>query len=406
MLTPKTIQIVKATASAVANHAEAITTRFYHLMFAGNPEVQAYFNSAHQHSGGQQRALAGAICAYAANLDDLEALGPAVELIAQKHCSLGIHPHHYPIVGNHLLAAIKDILGDSATEDVIAAWSEAYGFLAGIFIKRETQIYQAQSATPGGWNGFRRFIVERKKPENEIITSFYMRPEDGGALATFKPGQYITVRIDHPATPTSPRNYSLSDRPGVSHYRISVKRELAPDTGSPNGLISNFLHDNVLEGDVLEIGPPCGEFTLNPLEVRDQTIVLISGGIGITPVLSMLKSLAYHRVASPVKFIHAARNSRFHAFADEVKSIAAECPSIHAHTRYDAPLDDDIRQGHCDSTGFVDTPLLKGLLPANDTEVYFCGPKPLMVGLLRTLKELNIHKSRIHYEFFGPKQEI
>jgi len=406
MLTPKTIQIVKSTASAVANHAEAITTRFYHLMFSGNPEVRAYFNAAHQHSGGQQRALAGAICAYAANLDNLDALGPAVELIAQKHCSLGIQPYHYPIVGKHLLAAIKDILGDSATEEVIAAWSEAYGFLAGIFIKRETQIYQAQSATPGGWNGLRRFIVERKQPENEIITSFYIRPEDGGALATFKPGQYITVRIDHPETPTSPRNYSLSDRPGVGHYRISVKRELAPEMGSPNGLISNFLHDHVVEGDVLEIGPPCGEFTLNPLEIGDRTIALISGGIGITPVMSMLKSLAFHRVRSPVTFIHAARNSRFHAFADEVKGIAAECANVHAHTRYDAPLDDDIRQGHCDSTGFVDAPLLKVLLPANDTEYFFCGPKPFMVGLLRTLEELKVHESRIHYEFFGPKQEI
>lgn len=406
MLTPKTIQIVKSTASAVANQAETITTRFYHLMFAGNPEVRAYFNAAHQHSGGQQRALAGAICAYAANLDNLEALGPAVELIAQKHCSLGIQPHHYPIVGKHLLAAIKDILGDSATEDVIAAWSEAYGFLAGIFIGRETQIYQTQSETPGGWNGFRRFIVERKQPENEIITSFYLRPEDSGALATFKPGQYITVRIDHPATPTSPRNYSLSDRPGVGHYRISVKRELAPDAGSPNGLISNFLHDHVLEGDVLEIGPPCGEFTLNPLEVGDRTIALISGGIGITPLMSMLKSLAYHRVGSPINFIHAARNSRFHAFADEVRGIAAECANIRAHTRYDAPLDDDVRKAHCDSTGFVDAPLLKGLLPANDTEYFFCGPKPFMVCLLRTLKELKVHASRIHYEFFGPKQEI
>ncbi len=406
MLTTKTTQIVKATASTVATHAEAITTRFYHLMFSGNPEVQRYFNSAHQHSGGQQRALAGAICAYAANLDDLEALGPAVELIAHKHCSLGIQPDHYPIVGKYLLAAIKDILGDSATDDVIAAWSEAYGFLAGLFVKRETQIYQAQSATPGGWNGFRRFIVDRKQPENEIITSFYLRPEDGGALATFKPGQYITVQIDHPATPTSPRNYSLSDRPGVGHYRISVKRELAPDTGSPNGLISNHLHDDVLEGDVLEIGPPCGEFTLNPLEIGDRSITLISGGIGITPVLSMLKSLAHHRVESPVNFIHAARNSRFHAFADEVKGIAAQCPSIRAHFRYDTPLDDDIRQGHCHSTGYVDARLLEDLLPASDAEFYFCGPKPFMVGLLRTLKELNIHESRIHYEFFGPKQEM
>ena len=111
MLSAKTIEIVKQTAPVVAAHAEAITRQFYLLMFAGNPEVKAYFNQAHQHSGGQQQALAGAICAYAANIDNLAALGPAVELIAQKHCSLGIQPEQYPIVGKHLLAAIKHVLG-------------------------------------------------------------------------------------------------------------------------------------------------------------------------------------------------------------------------------------------------------------------------------------------------------
>src|SRR5262245_20062843 len=140
MLTEHTIHVVKKTAPVVELHAESITRRFYQLMFAGNPEVQAYFNPAHQHSGGQQRALAGAICAYAANIDNLAALGPAVELIAQKHCSLGILPEDYPVVGRHLLAAIKDVLGDAASSDVIVAWGEAYGLLAEIFIRREAEI--------------------------------------------------------------------------------------------------------------------------------------------------------------------------------------------------------------------------------------------------------------------------
>lgn len=406
MLKQETVRVVKATASVVADHAEAITTRFYRLMFEGNPEVQTYFNAAHQHSGGQQRALAGAICAYAANIDDIEALGPAVELIAQKHCSLGIQPVHYPIVGKHLLAAIKDVLGEAASEDVISAWGEAYGVLADIFIKRETQIYDAQSSSIGGWNGFRRFVVQTKEQENEIVSSFYLRPVDGRPLATFKPGQYITLRIDHPATPTSPRNYSLSDRPGAGHYRISVKRELALDECAPNGLISNYLHDHVAEGDVIEVGPPCGEFTLNPMEVGNRPIVLLSGGIGITPLMSMFKSLAFHDVQTPVHFIHAARNSRFHALADEVRQVAAERPNFFVHTRYDAPLPDDLRQGHCHSTGFIDLPLLKRLLPTPDAEFYFCGPRPFMSGVLRHLRELNVNESRIHFEFFGPRQDM
>src|SRR5215469_8117549 len=137
MLDELAIRTVKSTAPAVAQHAEAITRHFYQIMFRENPEVQSVFNQAHQHSGGQQKALAGAICAYAANIGNLGALGPAVELIAQKHVSLGIKPEHYPIVGKHLLVAIKDVLGAAATDEIIAAWGEAYGFLAGVFIQRE-----------------------------------------------------------------------------------------------------------------------------------------------------------------------------------------------------------------------------------------------------------------------------
>src|SRR5688572_3876153 len=148
MLSDSTIQIVKATAPAVAANAEAITRRFYLLMFKGDPQVQAFFNQAHQHTGGQQKALAGAICAYAANIDNLGALRPAVELIAQKHCSLGIMPEHYPIVGKHLLVAVADVLGDAITPEVAAAWGDAYNFLASVFIEREAAIYAEQAAAP------------------------------------------------------------------------------------------------------------------------------------------------------------------------------------------------------------------------------------------------------------------
>jgi nitric oxide dioxygenase len=406
MLSPQTIAIVKATAPVVAEHAETITRRFYNLMFAGNPEVQAYFNPAHQHSGGQQRALAGAICAYAANIDNLGALGMAVELIAQKHCSLGIQPELYPVVGKYLLAAIKEVLGDGATDEIIAAWAEAYGFLAEIFIGREEQIYAAQLTARGGWNGYRRFVVERKVAENPIVTSFYLVPEDGSTLATFKPGQYITVKIDHPRTPTSPRNYSLSDRPDTGHYRISVKRETGSTANTPGGLISNYLHDEVVEGSILDIGPPCGEFCLDPANAGERPIVLLSGGIGVTPVMAMLKSLAHRQVATPIHFIHAARNSRCHALADEARRVAAECPNVFTHFRYDAPLPQDLDQHCCDSVGLVDLALLQEILPSNDAEFYFCGPRPFMTGIYRGLLEWGVAESQIHFEFFGPKQEL
>lgn len=406
MLSAQTIAVVKATAPVVAQHAEAITRRFYLLMFDGNPEVQAYFNAAHQHSGGQQRALAGAICAYAANIDNLAALGTAVELIAQKHCSLGIQPEHYPVVGKHLLAAIKDVLGDAATDEIIGAWGDAYGVLAGVFIERERQIYDQQRSLPGGWNGYRQFVVDKKQPESDIVTSFYLKPADGGELPAHEPGQYITVRIDHPERPTSPRNYSLSDRPGAGHFRISVKREAGPAAGLPAGVVSNYLHDEIQQGDVLELGPPCGEFTLSPAAAPARPIVLLSGGIGVTPLLSMLKSLAHHETQTPVYFLHAARNSRVHALAAEVDEIVGQRPNFHVHVRYDDPLADDVTHQRCHSVGLIDVELLQEMLPNNDAEFYICGPKPFMTGLYHGLQAWGVPEAQIHLEFFGPKQEL
>ena len=401
MLNANTIAIVKATAPAVAAHAEQITRRFYGLMFEGDPQVRAFFNQAHQHSGGQQRALAGAICAYAANIDNLGALGPAVELIAQKHCSLGIRPEHYPIVGKHLLVAVKDVLGDAASAEVIAAWGEAYGLLAQVLIDRERAIYAAQAATPGGWNGYRPFVVARKVRESDIVTSFYLKPQDGGPLPAFEPGQYVTVKVDHPTTPTSPRNYSLSDRPGLGHYRISVKRE----PGTPPGLISNYLHDRVGAGDVLQLGPPCGEFTLKADAPR-RPVVLVSGGVGLTPTLSMLKTLAHRGVDVPVYFVHGSRNSGTHALAGEVAAIMAERPNVRSHVRYSEPLPGDVEAGRCDGTGIIDVSVLKALLPGGDADFYLCGPKPFMACLYRGLRDWGVPADRVHFEFFGPKHDL
>ena len=141
MLSAQTIQIVKAVTPVVAANSHVITRNFYLRMFRDNPEVQPFFNQAHQHSGVQQDALAGAICAYFTNIEDVDSLRPAIEVIAQKHCSLGILAEHYPIVGKHLLAAIRDVIGHAAIEEVIAAMAEAYQFLAYIFVGREQCIY-------------------------------------------------------------------------------------------------------------------------------------------------------------------------------------------------------------------------------------------------------------------------
>ncbi|MFH5804257.1 NO-inducible flavohemoprotein [Alienimonas sp. DA493] len=405
MLSPDTIRIVKEITPAVAEHAETITRRFYVRMFEGDPAVRKYFNQAHQHSGGQQRALAGAICAYFAHIDDLSALGPAVEVIAQKHASLGIKPEHYPIVGKHLLAAIGDVMGDAATPEVVAAVQEAYGVLADVFIQRERDIYEEQRTAPGGWNGSRTFVVDRTVKESDEVTSFYLKPEDGGALPDFLPGQYVTVFVDHPTTPTSPRNYSLSDRPGQDHLRISVKREGGSVHATPAGLISNHLHDAVRDGAKLELGPPCGVFTLDPVTAGDRPVVMLAGGIGITPLLSMAKAWVHHGVDAPLYFLHAARDSRTRPFADELAALEADGKNVRTRVRYDRPRDGDLTAENADQ-GFVDVPLLRDWTPYREADFYFCGPKPFMQSVYADLKDLGVDDDRLHYEFFGPKQDI
>lgn len=406
MISEQSIQIIKTITPAVAANAETITRRFYALMFAGNPEVKAFFNPSHQHTGGQQKALAGAICAYFAHIDNLAALKPAVELIAQKHCSLGVKPEHYPIVGKHLLAAIKDVMGDAVTPDVEAAVAEAYQVLADICIGREQEVYTEQREQSGGWNGYRSFRVDAKVPENDLITSFYLKPNDDNGLPTFLPGQYITVRIDHPTTPTSPRNYSLSDRPGLDHFRISVKREGPLEADAPAGLISNYLHDEVQQGDLLQIGPPCGEFILDPAVSRTRPLVLIAGGIGITPLLSMAKALIHEQPKAELHFIQAARHSGVRPFADEVRQVIEQGKNAQLHVLFNQPLEGDVDATQMIKAGVVDAALLRDHTPVAEADFYFCGPPPFMAAIDSALRQLGVDESRIHFEFFGPKQNL
>ena len=399
MLPQRTIDIVKATAPILEEHGETLTQHFYKRMFAQNPEVAPLFNPAHQRAGSQQKALAAAICAYAANIENLEVLGGAVELIAQKHASLRILPEHYPIVGENLLASIREVLGAGATEEVITAWTEAYGFLAEILIGREGQIYLMHGKTQNGWIGFKPFRVVRTEPESEIIASFYLQPADGAGVPMFKPGQYITVRIPDARGQTTMRNYSLSNAPGENHFRISVKKE-------PEGFASNFLHERAKEGTEIEVGPPCGEFFIDLTERHERPLMLISAGVGITPLLSMLLSVLKVQPNREVFFVHGALNGRVHAFRDFVRQLAVRHPNLKVHYRYNEANDEDRVARRHDSEGFIDAELLEGMLPERDADYYFCGPKPFMIGIYHNLLKWGIPASQVHFEFFGPRDVL
>lgn len=404
MLDQGTIRIVKSTAPILQEHGETLTQHFYRRMFLHNPEVAPFFNPAHQKAGTQQRALAGAIAAYAANIDNLDVLGGAVELIAQKHASLQIKAEHYPIVGENLLASIREVLGPAATDEIIDAWAKAYGLLADILIGREAEIYDENAKIPGGWEGFKDFIVDRKENESTLITSFYLKPKDGKPLPMFLPGQYITVKFDTPNGSSTMRNYSLSNMPGDDYFRISVKREAGESASSPQGYVSNKLHDEIKVGDVIAVAPPCGEFTLD--DAHDRPLVFLAGGIGITPIMSMLQAAISKTPEREIILIHACLNEAVQPFKSFLNNLARECQNLKVHFCYSELSDEAVASQENATAGLVTAELIESFLPSRDADYYFCGPKAFMVNIYEDLLKWGIPGTQVHFEFFGPKQSL
>lgn len=399
MLTQKTRETVKATAPVLAEHGHAIIRRFYGRMFEAHPELRNVFNMGHQERGEQQQALARAVYAYASNIDEPTNLAAVLKRIAHKHGSLGVRPEQYPIVGEHLLAAIKDVLGDAATDDIIGAWAEAYGELANTLIGMEAELYREVLAEEGGWDGWRDFVVRDKQPESEIVTSFVLHPVDGQPVAAFKPGQYISVAVDVPRLNLRQiRQYSLSDAPNGSSYRISVKRE-SGGSSETDGYVSTLLHDRVKVGDVIKVRPPFGDFYI---DVNATTpVVLISGGVGLTPLVSMLNTVLPDRQREIV-FVHGARHGGVHAMKDYLQDATAAHPRLTSVVFYDAPLASDIAGEDYDHVGLVDLKRIAGAVLLPDADYYICGPIPFMRMQHDALLELGVKESRIHYEVFGP----
>ncbi|MBZ5202954.1 NO-inducible flavohemoprotein [Planomicrobium chinense] len=390
MLSPETRMIIKSTAPVLEDHGVAITTRFYSRMFEEHPELLNIFNHANQAQGRQQTALAKTVYAAAVHIDNLEEIMPAVIQIAHKHVSLGVKPEHYPIVGAHLLIAMKEVLGDAATDEIIQAWSDAYGVIADAFISVEKSMYQTTAEQENGWNYFKDFVVARKVKESDVITSFYLKPADGSNVPTYIPGQYISVRVSIPGEKyTMIRQYSLSQASKPDEFRISVKREADND---PNGIVSIYLHKQVNEGDRLEVSAPAGVFVLDAS--KTTPVAFISGGVGITPMMSMFETVATSTPERPTVFLHGARNRNQHAFDEDIKSFVNRMENASYSTVYSD-----------EENGFITRAMLEEHVdPAGDA--YVCGPVPFMVSMIRELRNIGMDDSRIHYEFFGPAMDL
>ncbi|MFJ4947523.1 globin domain-containing protein [Streptomyces sp. NPDC088760] len=387
MLTEQSAATVRATLPAVGAAIGGITERFYTRLFAAHPDLlRNLFNRGNQAAGTQRQALAGSIATFATHLLDHPDQRPDAMLarIAHKHASLGVAPEQYQVVHEHLFAAIAEVLGEAVTPAVAAAWDEVYWLMANALIAIEKRLYE-ESGGPGlrAWE-----VVERVEETADVVT-FRLRPADGGPVAGFRAGQYVSVGVTLPDGARQIRQYSLSGAPGEAVRQISVKR--AHGAATPDGEVSNHLHARVRPGDTLELSEPYGDLVL--ADAPDTPLLLASAGIGVTPMIAMLADLAAGGHRAPVTVVHGDRSPAEHALRAGHTAYAGKLPDARVHLFYERDAEPGTRTGLVDLTDIAVHP---------GTRAYLCGPLPFMRALRTQLMAKGVAPADIHYEVFGP----
>ena len=391
MLTQSQIDIVKSTVPVLEQHGNDITKVFYTNMFNDHSELLDIFNKTNQSQGRQQTALATTVLAAAKHIEQLAVLLPQVTQISHKHRALQIQPEHYPIVGKHLLRAIKQVLGDAATDEIMTAWEAAYAEIAKVFINVEQTMYRQAE-----WQGFQPFKVVKKQITGTDIAQFSVLPTEGNPVELntldLKPGQYITVKVkpansDHIAL----RHYSLTSATIHDGLQFAVRRD---NRNAHEGLVSNYLHDEVEVGDEILLSAPAGDFLLDEMLATQNQIplVLISAGVGITPVLAMLERQIAINPNRKIIWAYACQDSDYHAFSQEVETLLGKASQAELHKFY-----------------FANGELLEKSWLANlpnPADIYICGSVMFMEQMIGDLLSLNHAQSHVHYEPFGPKMSL
>ncbi|KAI4601222.1 hypothetical protein KJ359_012412 [Pestalotiopsis sp. 9143b] len=449
-LTYEQTRLVKGTIPQLQDHGEHIATVFYKTMLKEHPDLNNYFNAVNMKNGSQPRALTKLILAYASNISHISELTPKFERVANKHVSLGIQPDHYEIVCKYLMRAFAAVLGPRMTPEVRTAWTKAYWVMANMLANREQQLYRDFEA----WKGWRRFIVEKKTretPEGDVV-SFNLKPVDGAPLPKFKPGQYVSLRVRVPGTGyLQIRQYSLSDRPQPDHFRITIKKVMERkelyDSGSslgsglstPNrrspplhkphsrsssfstavesttgdsflgimnystrkqGVVSSLMIDDMLEGDVLELSHPAGDFYFDTRNDSGSTpVVFISAGVGVAPILSMLNTVVEETAARPITWVHGSRQSI--PFEEHVKKLAKTRPQMRT-TFFNTGMGNKDLAESTESNGFGY--YLEWFNPDDmyfsnkSTQYYICGPERFIKDISAYLITNGALLPQIRYE--------
>lgn len=393
LLSPESTEIVQATAGVVAAHAEEITRRFYPHMFAAHPELLSVFNVANQAIGEQPKALAASVVAYAVHLIDPDApdFGPILRRIAHKHVSLGIAATEYTIVGHHLMWAVGDVLGDAVTPEVAAAWDEVYWLFATQLVAEEARLYAFGGTDPA--QPWRRYRVVERIEESPEVFSLVLAPTEGDA-PPHETGQYVAIAVDLPDGSRQPRQYTISSGPRADSLRVTIKRVRGID-GTPDGMVSNWLGDNAVPGAVLELSQPAGDLVL---EHDDGPLVLVSAGIGITPIAAIVEDLSRRQPDRTVRIFHADTAHADHALYSSLRRQVLSMGDAKAQNWYERDAE-SAPTLHPAKTGWMD--LSDVDVPA-DATVFMCGPLPFMHAARSALLDRGVQADRIRYEVFGP----
>lgn len=392
-LSPTSAAIVSATAGVVAQHADEITKLFYRQMFAAHPELLRVFNRANQAIGGQPKALAASIVAFAVQLIDPDApdFTPVMSRIAHKHVSLGIQARQYTIVGHHLLDAVGTVLGDAVTPEVRAAWDEVYWLFGCSLIAEEAKLYALGGTDPARpWRKHR--VVERIE-ESEDVISLLLAPV-AGEVAPHRTGQYVAIAVDLPDGSRQPRQYTISSGPRGDSQRVTIKR-VRGTSETPDGQVSTWLHENAHPGTLLDVSQPAGDVVLDDAE---HPLVLVSAGIGITPIAAILEDLSRRSPGRTVRLFHADRAHDTHALYGALRRQVLAMEDAQAQNWYEtdaeiAPTLHPALPGRMDLST-VDLP--------DDAVVFMCGPLAFMRAARETLLSRGVPAERISYEVFGP----
>ncbi len=245
---------------------------------------------------------------------------------------------------------------------------------------------------------FRDFIIEQIVTESETIKSFYLRRADGLSVDIYLPGQYVSLRVKPSlAGRELIRTYTLSNRPGKDYFRLTIKRE-------KTGLVSTYLHDKLKEGDRIEVSKPTGNFYLSTDNTKP--VVLLSGGVGITPMLSMAEYLATERPGRKLFFLHTSRNKSVQPMLTRLRELASGQPDWHLSVFHSEPLESEQPGVDYDHPGRISKAYLAAVLPGTDVEVYLCGPFPFIETMYQYLTGMGVREENICYEFFGEGQQL